>query len=238
MPLNGNQLVAQSCQNASCPGFTAQGQLLLNIVLQELCGTYDFAVARKTLLFNLPTATDALGRAPMFFPVDYLRAKPDGNIYFISGVPYDLIPVDLMQLDQLVTTPGLANFPTVFATDVSVSPPIAYFWMPPSGAFQAQLRYQAQMPDMTDFTQIPWFPFQNYLLTRVTGELCKITDDDRQTSLLSYDEEQHPEGAGSVLRRILRMKEDEENRTKRVKLDRQYFGPAFDRLRNTKQVGW
>lgn len=238
MPLNGNQIVAQACQNASVPGFTSQAQALLQVILDEMCQTYDFALARKTLTFNLPTAVDSLGRAPMVFPADYLRAKPEGNIYFINNVPYALIPVDLTQLDQLVTTPGLQNFPTVFATDVSVVPPIAYFWMPPSGAYPAQLRYQCLVAPITDFTTVPWFPFQNYLLTRLTGELFKITDDERTTAFLSYDEDRFPEGAGSVLRRILKMKEDEENRTKRVKLDRQYFGPAFDRLRNTKQVGW
>jgi hypothetical protein len=36
----------------------------------------------------------------------------------------------------------------------------------------------------------------------------------------------------------MRMKEDEANRTKVVKLDRRRFGTAFDRLRNTKQIGW
>lgn len=238
MPLTANQIVAQACQNASVPGFTAQGQVLLNTILAELCNTYDFAVARKNFTFNLPTATDSFGRATMPFPADYLRAAEDEIWYYISGVPYKFIAVTLATMDSLVVTAGLQSFPTVFATDVSLSPPIAYFWMPPSGAFTTILRYFSQMPDITDFTQVPWFPFQNYLLTRLTGELMKITDDERQSGFLSYDEENHPEGAGSVLRRILRMKEDEENHTKRVLLDRQYFGPAFDRLRNTKQIGW
>ena len=241
MPLTANQIVAQACQNANVPGYTAQGQLFLNMILSELAQTYDFAVARGTLQFNLPTNQVFYGGgavSSMTFPADYLRAVAEECLYFISGVPYVLIPVDLAEFDRLVATPGLQNFPTVFATDMSKSPPVAYFWMPPSGAYPALLRYMRQMPDITDFTQVPWFPMQNYLLTRLTGELCKVTDDQRHGALLSFDEDQHPGGAGSILRRLMRMKEDEANRTKVVKLDRRRFGTAFDRLRNTKQIGW
>jgi hypothetical protein len=31
---------------------------------------------------------------------------------------------------------------------------------------------------------------------------------------------------------------DSENRAKTVSLDRRRFGTSFDKLRNTKQVGW
>jgi len=241
MPLTANQIITQACQNANVPGFTAQAQNLLNMILAELAQDYDFVVAMGTYRFNLPTNQIQYGGGTVSsttFPADYLRAKKNECLYFISGVPYTLIPVDLDEFDRLVATPGLQNFPTVFATDMSQVPPVAYFWMPPSGSFPALFRYQRAMPDMADFTQVPWFPQQNYLLTRLTGELCKITDDERHTALLSYDEDGAPGGAGSVLRRFLRMKEDEENRTKTVQLDRRRFGTAFDRLRNTKQIGW
>jgi hypothetical protein len=241
MPLTANQIIAQACQNANVPGYTAQAQLYLNLILEELAMDYDFAVAKGTLKFNLPTNQVFYGGGAVSsttFPTDYLRALANECLYFINGVPYVLIPVSLDEFDRLVATPGLQNFPTVFATDMSQTPPVAYFWMPPSGAYPALLRYQRRMPDMTDFTQVPWFPQQNYLLTRLTGELCKVTDDQRHVQLLSYDEDGSPGGAGSLLRRFLRMKEDEANRTKVVQLDRRRFGTAFDRLRNTKQIGW
>lgn len=241
MPLTGNGIVTLACQNANVPGFTSQAQQLLNVILQDLTQDYDLVAARLTLQFNLPTATITYGGgqvAPMALPANYLRAAKNECFYYISGVPYVLIPVELDEFDRLVATPGLANFPTVFASDMSTSPPTAYFWMPPSGAYAAVIRYQSLPADITDFTQVPWFPNTNYLLTRLTGELCKITDDDRHAALLSEDEQQHPGGAGVILRKYLTMQNDASNKVKRVDLDRRVFGSAFDRLRNTKQIGW
>jgi hypothetical protein len=236
--LTGAQIVTQACQNANVPGFTSQAQSLLNVILAELAQDYDFASMRKTLYFNMPTQVDAYNRNFMLLPTDYLRARPNECLYWINGVPYPLIAVDLEEFDRLVSQAGLSNFPVVFATDTSVSPAIAYFWMASSGAYPAMLRYQSLPADITDFSQVPWFTNQNYLLTRLTGELCKITDDERHEALLSYDEDRYPGGAGSVLRRYLKMKDDHENRSQNVQLDRRRFGSSFDRLRNTKQIGW
>lgn len=241
MALTAAQIVAQACQNAQVPGFLTQGGNLLNVILQELCQDYDFDLARKTLQFNMPTAVDALGRATMNFPADYLRAKFNECFYYINGVPYALIPQDQAEMDLMVVTPGLSNFPTTFTVDVSVVPPLAYFWMPPSGAYLSILRYQSLMPDIVNPSNsavVPWFTQQNYLLTRLTGELCKLADDDRHEALLGSDEERTPGGAGVILKKYLRMHGDNENRAKTVKLDRRRFGTSFDRLRNTKQVGW
>lgn len=241
MPLTAAQIVTQACQNLNVPGFTAQAQNLLNVILQELAQAYDFDVLRATLQFNLPTNAISYGGAQivsMALPADYLRARPNECFYYINGVPYVLIPVDLDEFDRLVATPGLSNFPTVFATDMSTTPPTAYFWMPPSGSYPAVIRYQKQPADITNFATVPWFPNQNYLLTRLSGEIAKITDDERHEALLSYDEDRYPGGAGVVLRRYLKMKDDRENRSQRVMLDRRNFGAAFDRLRNTKQIGW
>lgn len=240
MPLTASQLVAQACQNAGVPGFTTQASNLLNIILQELCQDYDFTSAQEDFYFNLPTAVDSYGRASMNFPADYLRAKPSDCFYWIQGVPYQLIPQDLAEMDMMVVTAGLSNFPITFSVDTSKSPPLAYFWMPPSGSYPALVRYQGLQPDIpvpADAT-IPWFSNQNYLLTRLTGELCKIADDDRHEALLGSDPDRTPGGAGALLRKYLLMQGDNENRAKTVKLDRRRFGTSFDRLRNTKQVGW
>lgn len=238
MALTAAQIITQACQNANVPGFTSQAQNLLNVILQELAQDYDFSAVRKTIYFNMPTQTDTYNRCFMDLPADYLRARPNECLYWITGVPYVLIPVDLDEFDRLVSQAGLSNFPTVFATDVALSPPRAYFWMASSGAYPAMIRYQSLPADIPALTDVPWFPNQNYLLTRLTGEICKISDDERHEALLSYDEDRYPGGAGSVLRRYLKMKEDKENRTAKVQLDRRTFGTSFDRLRNTKQVGW
>jgi hypothetical protein len=246
MPLSFNQIVAQACQDANVPGFTATAQTKLNVILQELAQDWSFVAARKTLQFSLPTATVTYGGgqvAPYNLPADYLRACRDECFYYISGVPYVLIPVELDEFDRLVATPGLQNFPTVFASDMSTAPPngpnaVAYFWMPPSGSYAAVIRYQSAPADVVDFTATPWFPNTNYLLTRLTGELCKTTDDERHAALLSSDEDRYPGGAGVILRQYMKMQNDAENKVKRVTLDRRVFGAAFDRLRNTKQIGW
>lgn len=238
--LTAAQIVAQCCQNANAPGFTVQASNLLNVILQEICQNYDTSASLKTFQFNLPTSVDAFGRATMNFPADYLRGKRGSCWYYIQGVPYALIPLDLDEMDMMVVSPGLQNFPQSFAVDTSKAPPLAYFWMPPSGAFSAFVRYQALMPDIpvpADGT-IPWFPNQNYLITRLTGELCKITDDERHENLLGNNDEKTPGGAGVLLRNYLTMTGDNENRSKTVKLDRRRFGSSFDRLRNTKQIGW
>ena len=236
MPLSAAQIVQQACQNAQVPGYIIQGSNLLNVILQELYQDYDTTASQADFYFNLPTGVDTFGRATMPFPADYLRAKPNDCFYWIQGVPYELIPIDLAQMDMMVVTAGLSNFPISFAVDTSKDPAVAYFWMPPSGSYPALVRYQAKMPDVPvpADTTIPWFRNQNYLLTRLTGELCKIADDDRYQTLLG----DQPGGADWMLGKYLKMQGDNENRAKFVKLDRRRFGSSFDRLRNTKQVGW
>ena len=155
---------------------------------------------------------------------------------------------------MFVQQAGLSNFPVFYWTDMSLSGvtnsasgsggvavPVALFWQVPSGAYPVTVRYFSQMPDISTpetSTAIPWFPNQTYLRTRVAGELMKITDDERADAFLSADEDRHPQGAGVMLRKYLQMKDDRSTRTRTVTLDRRRFGTSFDRLRNTKQVGW
>ena len=240
MPLTAAQIVAQACQDANVPGYTTQASNKLNLILQELYQDHDTTQSQQDFYFNLPTVVDSFGRATMPFPTNYLRAKAGDCFYWIQGVPYELIPIDIDQMDKMVVTAGLSNFPISFAVDTSKAPPIAYFWMPPSGAYQALVRYQAVMADIpvpADAT-IPWFANQLYLLRRLTGEMCVGLDDDRAAALLGDDDDRYPGGAGTLLRKYLRMTGDRENRGAYVRLDRRRFGTSFDRLRNTKQVGW
>jgi hypothetical protein len=241
MPLTAAQIVAQCCSEAGVPGFVVQAGIKLNAILQELAMDYDFAVIRKTFQFNMPTVVDVYNRNFMNFPTDYLRALPDECFYYINGVPYSLIPVDLSEFDNMVSQAGLSNFSTIFAVDISVSPPIAYFWMASNGAYPAILRYQSLPADIVTpqtSATIPWFPNQTYLMRRLTGELCVGYDDDRAAGLLGDDDEKYPGGAGTLLRKYVKMKDDNINRAKVVKLDRRRFGGSFQNLRNTKLVGW
>lgn len=239
---------------AKLPGMAAQSGQLLNVVLQELCQTYDFDVAKKTVFgnFNMslvaPLGDSIYGSGPYPLPADYLRAEI-GDVFWTlpnTGVKYPMIPIDLAEFDVAVQQAGLQNYPSFFCTDMSpndstqqggTGAPAFYVYMPPSGNYPYTIRYRAQMADIdTPETSavVPWFPNANYLITRVAGELMKISDDERYVSFLG----EGPEGAQGILNRYLKLKDDKSNRATTVKLDRRRFGQSFSSLPNTKVVGW
>lgn len=233
------QIVSLSCQIAKCPNFTSQASLLLNDLLGTLCRTQDFDIAMGTTVFNLSGAGGGAG--PNNLPADYLRARKNEVLYTIDGVPYVMISIDLSEYDALVQTAGFQSFPVNFATNMSTTPPTMFVWPPANGAYPTTLRYQRLMPTVADpatDNTTPWFPDTTYLRQELTGQLCLITGDDRAAQFLSDNEDQHPMGSAVLLRKLLKLQGDPEGRAKTVTLDRRRFGPAFDRLENTKQIGW
>ncbi len=110
------------------------------------------------------------------------------------------------------------------------TPANAYVYPGPSGAFTSRLRYQRLMPPLLDFARIPWFPDQNYLLVRLTADMMASTDDARRESFLS-------EGR-MILGQYDTFADDKTNRAQTVLLDRRRFGRAFNKLPNTKTIGW
>jgi hypothetical protein len=256
MPLTSAQIVTLACQDARCPGFTSQAGQTLNAILQDLCQTYDFDLARRSVAFSFnPGQINSQGQAYYNLPANYLRGIRNGSYYTISGVPYPMIPCDQVEeYNMLVEQAGLANFPVFYASDMSLegvansasgsggaAVPVMLFWQVPSGAYPAHVYYFSQMPDITTpetSSTVPWFPNQTYLRRRLAGELMAGTDDERMADFLSDNEEAHPNGAGVMLRKYLQMKDDKGTRVKQVQLDRRRFGSSFDRLRNTKTLGW
>ena len=246
MALTSQQIVTLALQDAHASGYTAQGGELLNTILQELCQTYDLDVAKGTYTFNFnpglvttsvyPNITPGGGPYPL--PADYLRMVDDKDaMWFLLGVPYPMIPCDLSEYDNLVQQAGLQNYPYIFATDMSQSPPNLLVWPPASGAYPCMIRYRRQMPDIVSpetSSVVPWFPNSQYLRTRLAGEMMKITDDDRWKDFLG----DQPFGAQGILRRYLEMKDDSNDRAQCVSLDRRQFGRQFSRLPNTKSTGW
>jgi hypothetical protein len=248
MPLTSAQICARAAQIARVPGFTIQAGQSLNVVLNELCQDYDFDLAKKTYYFNLPTSQiNGNGQAWQNLPADYLRGIRNESFYIISGVPYPMIPMDLNEMDMLVQQAGVSSFPVFYTVDMSrngmtndgtLGVPVMLIWMVPSGAYPATLRYYSQMPEIVNpdtSTAIPWFPNQNYLITRVAGQLMLDADDERAGAFLS---DEVVGGSGWLLRKYLQMKDDTGDRAQTVTLDRRRFGRAFDRLKNTKQIGW
>jgi len=255
MPLTSAQIVALATQDARVPGMTSQAGQIMNMVLSDLCQTYDFDLTKKTYNFNFNSSQiNSLGQAYQNLPSDYLRGIRNESFYVISGVPYPMIPCDLEEFDMLVEQAGLANFPVFYATDMSLmgvtnsasgsggsAVPVMLFWQVPSGAYPATVRYFSQMADIsTPETSplVPWFPNQTYLRRRIAGELMALSDDERADSFLTDNEEKSSQGAGVILRKYLQMKDDKGTRVKTVQLDRRRFGTSFDRLRNTKTIGW
>lgn len=239
MALDAQTICETARQIAKCPGYETQSGNLLNMILADLCQTYDFDVIRKTdTSITLSTAT---GSGPYTLSSDYLRARINEVFYTIQGVKYVMVSMELWEYDALVQQGGINNFPQCFATDTSLqsgnSTPVLYVWPPASGAYPLTIRYQPQMPDITtpeSSSTVPWFPNQNYLITRLAGELMRIVDDDRYAAYLGDG----AQGAEGILRKYLEMKDDKEGHAQRVELDRRNFGKSFNRLPNTKLVGW
>jgi len=255
MPLTAAQICTLAQQDARCPGFSIQAGQLLNMILQDLCQTFDFAVTKQTFQFNFATSQlNSLGQAYQNLPANYLRGIRNECFYVIDGVPYPMIPYDQEEGDMLVEQAGLSNFPVAFWTDMSLSGvtnsptgsggsavPVALFWMPPSGSYPCTIRYHSLMADIATpqtSNTIPWFPNQSYLRRRLAGELMLQTDDERASQFLGDDEDKTPQGAGVMLRKYLTLQGDKSNRVQTVKLDRRAFGSRWEKLPNTKQIGW
>lgn len=248
MALTAAQIVTYACQIAKGPGYTTQGGDFLNVILGDLCRTYDFELAAKTFYFNFDPGLQALlgtsiyGSGPYPLPADFLRIKDDKSAYWtLLGVQYPLIPCDLSEFDMMVQQAGTQSYPYIIATDMSIgdqsqqglTTPSAYVYAPPSGAYPVTIRYFAQQSDIANpasSSTVPWFPHQGYLIKRLAAMVMALTGDDRQAE---FEAE-----ADALLRGYLMLKDNRSNRASTVKLDRRRFGRAYSTLPNTKTVGW
>ena len=233
--LTGDQIVTLALQDAHAPGFINQGYQTLNMILSDLAQTYDFDVARGVYTFNFNTA---LGSGPIPLPADYLRADLGESFFTIQGFKYRMDAIDLSEFDSLAQQTGLASYPTVYATDLSLQSsavPVMYVYPPPSGAYPVTLRYRRQMPDyVQNSATTPWFPNQTYLRRRLAGEMMALTDDTRMGQFLGDG----PDGAQGILLRYLKLKDDASSRAVTVTLDRRRFGRSGGNLKNTKKLGF
>ena len=238
MSQTAQQIVSLACSIARVPGYLSQGGQFLNMVLDELCQTYDLEQALTTTTIALTTS---VGAGPYTMPTDYLRARRDGVTYYINGTAYGPVSISIEEYNRLPQQSGLQNYPELFAVDLSPVanqlPPIMYVWPPAGGAYTLFVRYYRQMPQITapeTSTAIPWFSNQNYLVTRLAGELMKLADDDRSSKFLG----EGPEGAQGILNRFLKLQSDDEGRAKQVTLDERFFRRGNYHAKNTKLIGW
>lgn len=238
--LTAAQIVSLACQSAHAQGFKVQAGQLLNMILSDLAQTQDLDLCRGKFSFNFVADNGSgNGSGPYSLPLDYYRHTRDGVFFTVDGVPYILVPYDQSEFDLLVTTPGLENYPTVFYTDISplnavpASNPLMYVWQPANGVYPVTVRYYKYLPDITTpetSTTIPWFPNQDYLITKLTAHLAVLADDSRAPELM--------QAADVQLRKFMQMTNDDEGKAKTVSLDRRRFGNQWSRLSNTKKIGF
>jgi hypothetical protein len=248
MALTAQQICVLSCMDAGVNGYLSQAGMFLNMIQGDLCRTYDFEVAAKTVYGNFqpgliaPIGNSTQGSGPYPLPADFLRMKDDLSAWWtLLGVPYIMIPCDLSEFDMLVQQAGTQSYPYIIATDMSPqdatqegdSTPVFYVYSPPSGAYPYTIRYFAQQPDIANpetSSAVPWFPHQGYLRKKLSAAIMGLTSDSREESWNA--------AADAMLREYLILKDNRSNRATTVKLDRRRFGRSYNSLPNTKTVGW
>lgn len=243
MPLQAQQIVSYACSVAKAPLFTTQAGDFLNVILSELC-SYDLDVIRKVYNFTFNSVAGT-NQGPYTLPTNWLRSNRGDVFYVISGVSYVMTPITLAEFDSLVEQAGLSAYPTNYAIDTSAiatqGAPVMYVWPPAAGSYPVTARYFAQMADITtpaSSATIPWFPAQDYLLRRLTGEVMLLTGDDRAQQFLGgVDPTSGFMGAGALLDRYLKM-QGESDVVKTVTKDKRFFVPPWPYLPDTKTIGW
>lgn len=226
MALQAQQIVSLAlAAGRGTSGYTAQAGQFLNLILSYLCQTYDFDECRATTTINVSGAA-----ASYSLPADFLRTRE--VFYSVNGTIFYLNQVPLEEYDQYFQGPGISNYPEQFATQVETSPPTIYFWPPPATALAVTVRYQRQMPDILtpeSSSSIPWFPNQQYLIKRLTGDIAMLTDDTRHQALMAE--------AAAILDRYLMIDDDKSGYAQQVTLDRRRFR-STESLKPTKQTGF
>lgn len=128
------------------------------------------------------------------------------------------------------------------ATLLIGNPGAAYAYPPPSGAYNAMIRYQRRMPRLTqiqvDTGAYCWFDDDMALIDGLAGLMCKYTDDTRVSEFIGGGLGSNEGLYGKRIAQYLKLANDNANRASIVQLDRRIFGAAFSSLRNTKQVGF
>jgi hypothetical protein len=145
----------------------------------------------------------------------------------------------LTNLVGAVATLSKAATKTIAAASVFLGiAPNGFAYPPPLGSYPVSIRYQRQMPPLTDLTQVPWFPNDGYLIEELAGRVMALTDDSRAQEYIGNGVT--PGRSGMRLRKYLALSDDKTNRAQQVQLDPRNFGggTSYSRARNTKVQGW
>ena len=218
--LQSQQIVAQACAIAKCPGYLTQGGLYLNMTLEDLWLHRDLKINRVVEFITV----QANNYGPFTLPLNYLRTY---DLFFEqNNLPYFLNPISTEEYDQEFKDPSIANYPYEFMTTLldetsaqaAGSAGSLYIYPQSSGQIVLTHRYMVKQPDISTpeaATVIPWFPDQDYLILATAARLMRITDDVRRDSIVKECE--------GMLRTHLIMEGDEQQVVKSVRLDPRRF---------------
>lgn len=139
----------------------------------------------------------------------------------------------------------LSAAPTTTQTGATLligNPAQGFPYPPPSGAFPVMIRYQRQMPRLTqaqvDAGAYCWFPDDQVLIEGLAGQMMQYSGDSDQNIYIGTGLGSGQGRFGALMARYLKLADDNANRAQTVQLDRRVFGRSFSSLKNTKTVGW
>lgn len=260
------QIVAQACADARVPGWLQAGGQQLQLVLDEICQTYDFEANKASFFGNLnpslvpPGGTPPsqqnpnliAGNGPYPLPSNYLRMRRKTFQYWYNGVPIPLVSEDDDEFDNLVQQVGIASLPRIYITDLSdPQAPTFYAYPPPNGAYPYQGRCTILMPAIGAGGEAVngWSPgAQPPQSSNVipwfpsTSYLLQRTAGQlmKTTGDTRWEKtlgrNRDGTGAQDILDRIMQAKDDRWTRAQRVTLDGRHFGRRSDKLPDTKNL--
>jgi hypothetical protein len=138
--LPAQNIINNACYIARAPGY-AQTIAVdeLNALLKHIAQTVDFSAARGQFNFTFNTnlvssgAGNIITASPNPLPIDYLRVPVStgstgaqrSSKWYIQGVPYDMVEIDLTEWDDQVQQAGIQSYPYFWAKDMALRQLIA-----------------------------------------------------------------------------------------------------------------
>lgn len=152
------------------------------------------------------------------------------------GTTITTVGTTTLVLSQAPSLPssGQANITQTGASLVIGYPGAGYAYPPPSGAYNAMIRYQRLMPALTqaqvDAGAFCWFEDDTVLVNMLAERLMGFSGDSRLAEYRQLSKD--------GMAQYLPMADDNADRATVPQMDRRYFGRKFSTLPDTKTTGW
>jgi len=198
-------------------------------VMAEVTG--DVTIGNQGIA-NLSSTTNIVAGMSISGGIGPLSLITPGTL--IQSVNSGASSLVLNQVPSLAS-PGQTTPPTFAGASLRIGyPGIGLPYPPPSGAYNAMIRYQRLMPRLT-VTQVnngvlPWFQDDQVLIDLLAERLMGYSDDSRRAQWNAFYKQEMADH--------IALADDRGNRGQTVQMDLRWFGSKFDNLNNTKIVGW